>query len=218
MSLEREIKAVVLSELLRKGTIDSSSLVFSEMNLAKKVRRVDLGYIRNAEMVAIEIKSEKDSLVRLAGQLSEYSKYFDRVILVVALKFVHAAMEIAADEVGIWSVSDGLIKVVRKGRVNRSIRKSDYVELMTKREICALARKIGINPGELPMYDLKLMVLAGAARLSKADVKSVLIDGIHKRFGMASRRFMTKVSSSTGIEDHDVRLLSPYIGVTNKNE
>ena len=69
---EKEFKAAVLERLLALGEIDLTTLVFSEMSLARKSRRVDLGYIRNNEMVAIEIKSEKDSLYRLEGQLEEY--------------------------------------------------------------------------------------------------------------------------------------------------
>jgi len=208
---EKEIKTAVLDKLLKTGQIDFSSIVFSEMNLARKARRVDLGYIRNQEMVAIEIKSEKDSLFRLAGQLEEYRKYFDRVIVAVAGKYVEGVLAIADDDVAVWEVTSDGLKVIRKGRLVKNISKQNYLELMTKREVSLLARRIGIIPSDLAMYELKMEVSSRLNKISKSDVKDILLDGISKRFSMPSNRFLAKVCAFGSVRPSDVILLSPYL-------
>ena len=208
---EKEIKTAVLDKLLKTGQIDFSSIVFSEMNLARKARRVDLGYIRNQEMVAIEIKSEKDSLFRLEGQLEEYRKYFDRVIVAVAGKYVEGVLAIADDDVAVWEVTSDGLKVIRKGRLIKNISKQNYLELMTKREVSLLARRIGIIPSDLAMYELKMEVSSRLNKISKSDVKDILLDGISKRFSMPSNRFLAKVCAFGSVRPSDVILLSPYL-------
>jgi hypothetical protein len=191
---EKEIKAAVLDKLLKAGQIDLSSLVFSEMNLARKARRVDLGYIRDQEMVAIEIKSEKDSLFRLEGQLEEYRKYFDRVIVAVAGKYVEGVLAIAEDDVAVWEVTSDGLKVIRKGRLIKNI-----------------SRRIGITPSDLAMYELKMEVSSRLNKISKSDVKDILLGGISKRFSMPSNRFLVKVCAFGSVRPSDVVLLSPYL-------
>ncbi len=207
---EKEIKAVVLERLLTLGEIDLTTLVFSEMSLARKSRRVDLGYIRKNEMVAIEIKSEKDSLYRLEGQLEEYRKYFDRVVVAVAGKYVEGVLSTSPDDVAVWEVTSDGINVVRKGRLVKNISKMNYLELMTKREMSFLARRAGISPN-LAMYELKMETSHKLTRISKMLVKEILMDGIYKRFNLPSNRFLSKVLSKGTVTASDVGLLSPYI-------
>ncbi|ALI08102.1 protein cII [Pseudomonas fluorescens] len=208
---EKEVKSLVLNSLLMSGHIAQSTLVFSEMSLAKKVRRVDLGFIQGSEMVAIEVKSEKDSLFRLLGQVDEYRKYFDRVVVAVAPKFTKSVLTVAEDDVAVWEVSSGGLRVVRKGRLIKNISKESYIDLMTKREISILAKRVGVKPEKFAMYELKIEVLNRLRKASKADIKEILLNGIQKRFGLASNRFLSKVCSSGNVSVADVALLSPYL-------
>ncbi len=201
---------MVLNRLLKENKIDSSSLVFNEMSLARKTRRVDLGYMTGREIVAIEIKSEKDTLARLPGQLDVYSKYFDRVILVVASKFVFDVLAAVRPEVEVWEVSRNSISTVRRGRKISTLKKEDYLDLMTKREVSLLARMLGIPIEGVPMFDLRQSVFQALPKISKEKVKDVVADGFNKRFGMPSRRFLSKVFPEKIVSDRDVPLLSPY--------
>lgn len=208
---EKEIKSMVLNYLLSESGSLEASIFFSEMNLAKKVRRLDLGFVAAGKMVAIEIKSEKDSLARLQGQVAEYCKYFDRVIVVVAPRFVKAAAALVGNEVGVWGVSSEGLKVIRKGRLIKEATKESYVELMTRREVSILARKLGVRSEGVAIYELKMEVKKYLARLAKSEIKCVLLDGFAKRFGMASDRFLKKVRSAGVVTELDVSLLSPHL-------
>ncbi len=216
MSTEIEIKALVLNKLLKQGVINRESLIFNEMNLAGKERRLDLGYLTNNRMVAIEIKSEKDSLSRLIGQVTGYRRYFDKIILVVAKKFTNAAILLTEDDIEIWEVHGGKIKVIRKGRLIKNINKQNYLDLMTRREVKLLAKYQNIQHTELPIYELKQEVLSKLDRTSKEKVKSVLINGLCNRFQMASNRFLSTALKKDEISFDDIPLLSPhalYIGM-----
>lgn len=210
MLSEVQIKSLVLQKLLQQKKITADSLAFNELNLAGKVRRVDLAYITNKEMVAIEVKSERDSLARLSGQLSEYTKYFDRVIVVAATKFISSITLISDPAIEIWEVHQGEIKIHRRGKKLSSIKKESYLDLMTKREVSNLAKMLSIRADNLPMYEMKVEVIKKINRLSKEKVKSVLLEGLSKRFTLPSNRFLNKVLKDQRVEARDVALLSPY--------
>ena len=214
---EKEIKAVVLNYLINKGQIDLSSVVFNEMSLARNVRRLDLGFVQRGEMVAIEVKSEKDSLFRFSGQVEEYLKYFDRVVAVVAPKFVDSVVAETENDVAVWMVSSSGLKVIRKGRINRKVTKESLVDLMTKREVSLLAKRIGVKLEGVAMYELKIEVVSRLNKVSKADVKRILLDGISKRFTLPSNRFLSTVVGRGKVEVDDVSLLSPYLIYLRKN-
>lgn len=194
-----------------------SSVVFNEMSLARNVRRLDLGFVQRGEMVAIEVKSEKDSLFRFSGQVEEYLKYFDRVVAVVAPKFVDSVVAETENDVAVWMVSSSGLKVIRKGRINRKVTKESLVDLMTKREVSLLAKRIGVKLEGVAMYELKIEVVSRLNKVSKADVKRILLDGISKRFTLPSNRFLSTVVGRGKVEVDDVSLLSPYLICLREN-
>lgn len=209
MYSEKDIKAKVLSRMINNGSINSDSLVVSEMSLAGKARRVDLAVLHGTKLVAIEIKSEKDTLTRLSGQLEEYAKYFDKVLVVAAEKFIASITSIVGDDVEVWSVSTSGLKVVKRGRVVRDICKLSYLELMTRREMLLAAKAAGLRVNSLPMYDLKNAVLESIDKISKKELKNILIDGMYSRFSRTSSRFLTKALATESVTHDDVSLLSP---------
>lgn len=215
MSSEIDIKALVLNRILMYEGERNLSLVFNEMSLAGKERRLDLGYLLKDRLVAIEIKSEKDTLSRLTGQLAEYRKYFDKIVLVVAKKFTASALLLTTTDIELWEVDNGCIKIVRKGRLIKDINKCSYLDLMTRREIELVARELKLSVSGLPVYELKQAVLNRVGRISKERIKNVLLDGFHKRFGLASARFMKVARAKGVVAPQDVPLLSPHIAIVS---
>ncbi|MCY1305105.1 hypothetical protein D9M70_548890 [compost metagenome] len=102
------------------------------------------------------------------------------------------------------------VRTVRKGRKVKGVRKESYLDLMTKREVVQLARKLKIPYDGIPVFDLKAQVLSKARTVSKSTMKNVVIDGLLKRFGMPSSRFFSKVIPVRHVAVRDVGLLSPY--------
>src|SRR5574344_1218292 len=68
--------------------------------------RADAIMISQKEMVGFEVKSDKDSLVRLKRQIPDYDKYFDRNYLVVGEHFENKAKEVLPSHWGIIKIWD----------------------------------------------------------------------------------------------------------------
>ncbi len=68
--------------------------------------RADAIMISQKEMVGFEVKSDKDSLVRLKRQIPDYDKYFDRNYLVIGEHFENKAKEVLPSHWGIIKIWD----------------------------------------------------------------------------------------------------------------
>jgi hypothetical protein len=71
---------------------DAKTRIVQEMGIWSGSARIDVAVI-NGELTGYEIKSDRDTLDRLAGQEQLYSRVFDRVILVVGRKHADAARQ-----------------------------------------------------------------------------------------------------------------------------
>jgi hypothetical protein len=82
--LDREIRAYIHSTYLRRYKTDGSHVV-EEMGLSAHAARIDIGVI-NGQLVGYEIKSDRDNLDRLPGQMQVYSQIFDRLTVICGPK------------------------------------------------------------------------------------------------------------------------------------
>ena len=82
----------VLKRSLLASTAGEDSVVVEELGLCRGRVRVDLAVV-NGSLHGYEIKSDRDSLDRLAGQADVYSKVLDQVTLVVGERQLAHAMD-----------------------------------------------------------------------------------------------------------------------------
>jgi hypothetical protein len=85
-----DIRAVLLREIEKQFPDKAHDLILQEFGC--KVARIDIAVV-NGALHGFEIKSDCDSLERLAGQIAQYSRIFDYVTLVCGKKLFHAAIE-----------------------------------------------------------------------------------------------------------------------------
>jgi hypothetical protein len=64
-------------------SLDSIELLAPEVTYAENKKRADLILIKNNEIIAIEIKSQEDSLSKLAEQIKYYTKNFHKTYILV---------------------------------------------------------------------------------------------------------------------------------------
>ncbi|MCX2895480.1 sce7726 family protein [Stenotrophomonas lactitubi] len=108
---ESDIKAIAIARLVRMRRITSSSIIANEYRLGGSGIRADLA-ILDRTFIGVEVKSDRDTLRRLASQVSAYQRYFDRTILVLADKHL-PNIRIDLSGVEVWSISDsGAIKTI----------------------------------------------------------------------------------------------------------
>jgi hypothetical protein len=108
---------------LREPTRMAGARVVSEMGIWSNTVRVDVAVIGD-ELIGFEIKSERDTLIRLAGQMDIYNRLFDRMTLVCAAKHLDKASASVPDWWGLTSVDsadgDAALLVVRDADLNPS--------------------------------------------------------------------------------------------------
>lgn len=95
----------------------------------------------NGKLAVFEIKSSRDRLDRLAGQLETYLLFFEQVTIVCAAKHLAGAVAAAPNGVGIWQVNDdGSMRVVRRARARRMSSKKNWVSFLPVDELRMLLR------------------------------------------------------------------------------
>lgn len=77
-----DIKCKIVDYVLAKYP---NIIIGNEIMYGTSRRVVDLLCILDNQTIAIEIKSDSDNIYRLSGQLNEYSKVFDKIIVVTTL-------------------------------------------------------------------------------------------------------------------------------------
>src|SRR5690606_23610844 len=87
---ESQIRASLLLALRDRHGADPNTVIRQELGLCAGARRVDLAMI-NGELVGFEIKSDQDTLYRLAGQAEAYGQVLDRVTLVTTARYIDKA-------------------------------------------------------------------------------------------------------------------------------
>lgn len=88
---ENDIKAAALSWIRRRSAGSGYPVVASEFRLNGTGIRADLAILDQNAFFGIEIKSEYDTLKRLASQMEGYARYFDYTYLIVADKHLSEA-------------------------------------------------------------------------------------------------------------------------------
>ncbi len=78
-----DIRQKLRADIERQHRADPDTLIVDELGLCQGAVRVDLAVV-NAALHGYEIKSERDTLVRLPGQQEGYSRALDFVTVVTA--------------------------------------------------------------------------------------------------------------------------------------
>ena len=120
------------------------------MGLCAGQRRVDLALV-NGELTGYEIKSDEDTLRRLAGQSEAYGRVLDRAVLVTTERHVAAATTHLPEWWGVTtaSISDGevTLTVVREPQLNHQIDPFALSQLLWRDEAMEELRARNLHRG-----------------------------------------------------------------------
>ncbi|WP_220741491.1 sce7726 family protein, partial [Shewanella algidipiscicola] len=162
-----------------------------------------LAFIKNNEMYGIEIKSEFDSLTRLDGQVKEYLKVFDKVIVVVATKHVFNAIKLLPTSVALWEFNGAELKVVRRGKKVRITDKSTFIDLMRVADLVKLSNLFGLHCETKNRQELSRVV----AGLPTNKLRIAAFDALFRRYSDGVRLFFNNVENRR-VENKDLIILS----------
>ncbi len=142
-----DIRVALRPRVLQPHLGDPDTVLIEELGVCRGLARVDLAVV-NGTIEGYEIKSDRDSLRRLEGQVDLFSKVLDRAVLVASPRHLDEALNIVPAWWGVLRVQgdlDGAVnfKVVRRGRKNRSREARALVELLWMDEAVALLERHG---------------------------------------------------------------------------
>jgi hypothetical protein len=141
---DSEIRSFLRLQLSQKHGQSSRTAILEELGLCRGQVRVDLSVV-NGSLHGYEIKSDRDSLRRLSGQVNLYGKVFDRATLVVVERHLANALKNIPDWWGIilahQSATGIRLKTVRSSRSNPRKDPRALVELLWHDDALALLEK-----------------------------------------------------------------------------
>ncbi|MCJ8350751.1 sce7726 family protein [Moritella sp.] len=203
MGLEIDIKSIVLNYLIEKQMISSNDLVINEFTYGNFSRRVDLAFIKNNEIYGIEIKSEFDTLNRLDGQVKEYLKVFDKVIVAVATKHLEHALKLLPESVALWEFNGERLKVVRRGRKVKIRDKSTFIDVMRVADLIKVSNGFGLSYETKNRHELSKIV----SNLPVTKLREAAFKALFSRYSDGVRLFFSNVKHRR-VENGDLTTLS----------
>ncbi|WFU49652.1 sce7726 family protein [Sinorhizobium terangae] len=159
-------------EIAHRG---EDAVIVDELKVSLGSGRMDVAVI-NGKIEGYEIKSDRDSLNRLARQSVMFGAIADRMTLVVGRRHLEKASAIIPDW---WSIvvcaadADGNLKLkrVRRGRLNRELDKTALVETLERDEIVALLASAQLDKG-VRSANYRTLVERAVANLSCRQISS----------------------------------------------
>jgi GTPase SAR1 family protein len=207
--LEPQIKASILNHLNKRIPLESYAAIINEFTIGNFSRRVDLAIIDNNDLLAFEVKSEADSLQRLEGQTQKYLKYFDKVIVVAAAKYIPKILNLVPNNVAVWEINNNSIITVRqRGKKIKVTDKDDILELMKVNELRKLSKLLKMKAKTQGRKD----VTASLLTVATAKLRNATINSIKQRYSLTTALFLQAIKNKS-VTPSDIQNLS-----ANKHE
>lgn len=104
-----QMKATIIDWLVCQHP---DTIIGNEVMYGSKRKTVDLLAVIEGKLVAIEVKSEADSLKRLSEQIEEYKKVFDKIVIVSAQTHIQNIKANISPGIGLYSYQENIRKVL----------------------------------------------------------------------------------------------------------
>lgn len=146
-----DIRQVLHRHLALKFGSDPTALILDEFSLCCGKVRADIAVV-NGELKGFEIKSDRDTLLRLRSQASVYGRIFDTVTLATGPRHIRKAKKIVPSWWGIFVAnrkSDSTLELqcFRQERVNPGLDPFALIQLIWRDEALALLRIHNLHKG-----------------------------------------------------------------------
>lgn len=176
------------------STASEPSEAVYEFWVPRSHARADVAVIGAAVFEGFEIKTERDTLNRLPGQMAAYARIFDRCHAVLALRHLDKAMEMLPPSWGVLVIENDATSsfgVVRVADTNHNVDPETLVRLLWRVEahaaLCALGAQPDPRAGRSRMWEL-LLALHDLDML-KQVVRQALLYRDPSRARIPSQRF-----------------------------
>ena len=171
------------SDYVYRSAITDNILLRRGLNAATLLNEVRAGsckadvVVLNETSTAYEIKSERDSLVRLKNQLENYRQVFAEVNVVVSESHLSEVLQIAAEDVGIITLSGQLrLQTIRlpqncPERINPTM----ILDILRLDEATAILSHLGQEVPNVPNTKIRSKLRQVFAKLEPAAVHNEMV-------------------------------------------
>jgi hypothetical protein len=147
---DRDIRSALRHRLEQTHKDEAETLLLDELGLCTGSARVDMAVV-NGSLSGYEIKSEKDTLLRLPHQIEVYSKTLNLVTIVVGGTHLSNVLEMVPIWWGVEKVfsQDGevVFETVREPEINQQVDTYALVQLLWRDEALALLKELKLDKG-----------------------------------------------------------------------
>lgn len=146
-----EIRAALVERLRRSHPDTVENVIRSEMSVGLGASRVDIGLV-NGRITGYEIKSDRDNLDRLPGQVEQYGLCLDRAYIVVSERRSESIRSHVPAWWGILTARSGskdtvVLTETRRPRANPSIDAFSVAQLLWRDEAYEELEIRGLHAG-----------------------------------------------------------------------
>jgi hypothetical protein len=148
---DKIIRTALKADLKRLHAGDEKLRIVEEFCVEHGAIRIDIAVV-NGLLHGYEIKSDRDTLLRLPEQMNAYNAVFDRVTLVVGKQHLYDAIKIVPDWWGLIIAKFGehesvVLNRVREAKENTSQSSVAIARLLWRAEALQLLHEIGQADG-----------------------------------------------------------------------
>jgi len=173
------IRAALKKKLEEECVQHIDTKIIEELGIVHGTARIDVAVV-NGVIHGYELKSDKDTLKRLPGQIEVYNSVLDKVTLVVGKNHLHEAISIVPDW---WGITVAKVGDPNRGVSLYSIREADFnphqdravamAALLWRDEALGILEKIGQADGVRSKTREEIYV-----RLAKALNPEILAENV----------------------------------------
>jgi hypothetical protein len=137
------IRQAFHQSVLRPAHVDADTFVVDELGLRNGSVRADIAVL-NGKLIGYEIKTETDTLSRLAAQVTAYSEVFDKAYIIVSENHLKKCLDQLPKWWGVYIIgcggdNDVTFELYREGRPNKNKNCYSLAQLLWKDEALELA-------------------------------------------------------------------------------
>lgn len=188
---EYAYKAAITNKILLGTHSLKTASMLSEFRVGKS--KADI-VILNGTSSAYEIKSERDKLDRLEGQINSYLKVFARVNIITGENHLEEIENNTNEEVGILLLNDRYkISTIRKAIERKDrIEPQTLFESLQRKEQIEILMQFGVAPPNVPNTQLHEVLKEKFSKLPPAQLHDVTINTLKKSRSLLPLQDFTK--------------------------
>lgn len=210
---EAKAKASLLDFLRSRGALTAKVAATAELIFDKHSVRADVVMCGPTDLHCFEIKTERDTLVRLDRQLEVYNRHADFITIVAATKHINAIISRVSPHIGIYEMMGfgcpNPIRVIREPERSPSREVNAMLSLLPVTELRArFALSSRLNRQD---------AIAQAIKLPESVKKQAVLAFLAERYGPNSRALL-RATRRRRIRADDLAILRRWDQVDRATE